>query len=102
MAAADGLPDKMPLDEGIKSALPAAAIRRRRRPKSTNSLDIAPGQALASRFVQVLEPASPRSERPVRTGSSSSRMCVQTDMVIMQIMRAPTPDDRIATWFHAG
>jgi N-acetylglucosamine-6-sulfatase len=27
MAAADGLPDKMPLDEGIKSALPAAAIR---------------------------------------------------------------------------
>jgi len=27
MAAADGLPDKMPLDEGIKSALPAQAIR---------------------------------------------------------------------------
>jgi arylsulfatase A-like enzyme len=27
MAAADGLPDRMPLDEGIKSALPAAAIR---------------------------------------------------------------------------
>ncbi len=27
IAAADGLPDKMPLDEGIKSALPAQAIR---------------------------------------------------------------------------
>jgi arylsulfatase A-like enzyme len=27
IAAADGLPDKMPLDEGIKSALPAKAIR---------------------------------------------------------------------------
>jgi N-acetylglucosamine-6-sulfatase len=27
MAAADGLPDSMPLDEGIKSALPAKAIR---------------------------------------------------------------------------
>ena len=27
MAAADGLPDKMPLDEGIKSALPAQSIR---------------------------------------------------------------------------
>ena len=27
IAAADGLPDKMPLDEGIKSALPAASIR---------------------------------------------------------------------------
>jgi N-acetylglucosamine-6-sulfatase len=27
IVAADGLPDKMPLDEGIKSALPAQAIR---------------------------------------------------------------------------
>jgi len=27
MAAADGLPDKMPVDEGIKSALPAQSIR---------------------------------------------------------------------------
>jgi N-acetylglucosamine-6-sulfatase len=27
MAAADGLPDRMPLDEGIKTALPAQAIR---------------------------------------------------------------------------
>jgi arylsulfatase A-like enzyme len=27
IAAADGIPDKMPLDEGIKSALPAQAIR---------------------------------------------------------------------------
>jgi arylsulfatase A-like enzyme len=27
MAAADALPDKMPLDEGIKTALPAKAIR---------------------------------------------------------------------------
>ena len=27
MAAADGLPDKMPLDEGIKSSLPSQAIR---------------------------------------------------------------------------
>jgi hypothetical protein len=27
MAAAGALPDKMPLDEGIKTALPAKAIR---------------------------------------------------------------------------
>ena len=27
MAAADALPDKMPLDEGIKSSLPAQSIR---------------------------------------------------------------------------
>ena len=27
MAAADGLPDKMPLDEGIKASLPAQSIR---------------------------------------------------------------------------
>jgi len=27
MAAADGVPDKMPVDEGIKAGLPAQAIR---------------------------------------------------------------------------
>ena len=27
MVAADGLPDKMPLDEGIKASLPAQSIR---------------------------------------------------------------------------